>query len=83
MLYCLSYQRGFRGTIKDYPGADPLKDVEVLRKAMKGFGKCYRQNLNTLDVVLFEVSWKNFFNFLDIIAFILIKIFVIKYEWYL
>uniref|UniRef100_A0A8D3DMD6 Annexin n=1 Tax=Scophthalmus maximus TaxID=52904 RepID=A0A8D3DMD6_SCOMX len=29
---------GFRGTIKDYPGADPLKDVEVLRKAMKGFG---------------------------------------------
>uniref|UniRef100_A0AAQ5X0Q6 Annexin n=2 Tax=Amphiprion ocellaris TaxID=80972 RepID=A0AAQ5X0Q6_AMPOC len=30
--------RGFRGTIKDYPGADPLKDVEVLRKAMKGFG---------------------------------------------
>uniref|UniRef100_A0A3Q1CST2 Annexin n=1 Tax=Amphiprion ocellaris TaxID=80972 RepID=A0A3Q1CST2_AMPOC len=32
------YNRGFRGTIKDYPGADPLKDVEVLRKAMKGFG---------------------------------------------
>ncbi|XP_030626953.1 annexin A11a isoform X2 [Chanos chanos] len=30
--------RGFRGTIQDYPGADPLKDVEVLRKAMKGFG---------------------------------------------
>uniref|UniRef100_A0A8C6VXW8 Annexin n=1 Tax=Nothobranchius furzeri TaxID=105023 RepID=A0A8C6VXW8_NOTFU len=30
--------RGFRGTIVDYPGADPLKDVEVLRKAMKGFG---------------------------------------------
>ncbi|XP_059215522.1 annexin A11a isoform X1 [Centropristis striata] len=30
--------RGFRGTIKDYPGADQLKDVEVLRKAMKGFG---------------------------------------------
>uniref|UniRef100_A0A1A8NV98 Annexin n=2 Tax=Nothobranchius rachovii TaxID=451742 RepID=A0A1A8NV98_9TELE len=30
--------RGFRGTIMDYPGADPLKDVEVLRKAMKGFG---------------------------------------------
>uniref|UniRef100_A0A3B5MD44 Annexin A11a n=1 Tax=Xiphophorus couchianus TaxID=32473 RepID=A0A3B5MD44_9TELE len=28
----------FRGTIKDFPGADPLKDVEVLRKAMKGFG---------------------------------------------
>ncbi|XP_041645636.1 annexin A11a isoform X2 [Cheilinus undulatus] len=30
--------RGFRGTIKDYPGADPLRDAEVLRKAMKGFG---------------------------------------------
>ncbi|KAJ8013810.1 hypothetical protein DPEC_G00033650 [Dallia pectoralis] len=30
--------RGFRGTIMDFPGADPLKDVEVLRKAMKGFG---------------------------------------------
>ncbi|XP_039477787.1 annexin A11a isoform X2 [Oreochromis aureus] len=30
--------RGFRGTIKDFPGADPLKDAEVLRKAMKGFG---------------------------------------------
>ncbi|XP_068996036.1 annexin A11a isoform X1 [Embiotoca jacksoni] len=30
--------RGFRGTIKDFPGADQLKDVEVLRKAMKGFG---------------------------------------------
>ncbi|MCI4384665.1 hypothetical protein PGIGA_G00041240 [Pangasianodon gigas] len=30
--------RGFRGTIKDAPGADPLRDVEVLRKAMKGFG---------------------------------------------
>uniref|UniRef100_A0A4W6EX65 Annexin n=1 Tax=Lates calcarifer TaxID=8187 RepID=A0A4W6EX65_LATCA len=27
-----------RGSIKDYPGADPLRDVEVLRKAMKGFG---------------------------------------------
>uniref|UniRef100_A0A8C7UHY0 Annexin n=1 Tax=Oncorhynchus mykiss TaxID=8022 RepID=A0A8C7UHY0_ONCMY len=34
----LFLQRGFRGTIKDYPGADPLRDVEVLRKAMKGFG---------------------------------------------
>lgn len=33
-------QRGFRGTIVDFPGADPLKDVEVLRKAMKGFGEC-------------------------------------------
>uniref|UniRef100_A0A8C9XS17 Annexin n=1 Tax=Sander lucioperca TaxID=283035 RepID=A0A8C9XS17_SANLU len=30
--------RGFRGTITDFPGADPLRDVEVLRKAMKGFG---------------------------------------------
>uniref|UniRef100_A0AAQ4PU87 Annexin n=1 Tax=Gasterosteus aculeatus aculeatus TaxID=481459 RepID=A0AAQ4PU87_GASAC len=29
---------GYRGTIKDFPGADQLKDVEVLRKAMKGFG---------------------------------------------
>ncbi|KAG2462089.1 ANX11 protein, partial [Polypterus senegalus] len=27
-----------RGTIHDFPGADPLKDAEVLRKAMKGFG---------------------------------------------
>ncbi|XP_077468833.1 annexin A11-like isoform X2 [Stigmatopora argus] len=26
---------GFRGTIKDFPGADPLKDVEVLRNAIK------------------------------------------------
>uniref|UniRef100_A0A3Q1FSL2 Annexin n=1 Tax=Acanthochromis polyacanthus TaxID=80966 RepID=A0A3Q1FSL2_9TELE len=31
-------QRGYRGSIKDFPGADPLRDVEVLRKAMKGFG---------------------------------------------
>lgn len=38
----LLFQRGFRGTIRDFPGADPLKDVEVLRKAMKGFGKCYK-----------------------------------------
>uniref|UniRef100_A0A3B5LJ47 Annexin n=1 Tax=Xiphophorus couchianus TaxID=32473 RepID=A0A3B5LJ47_9TELE len=29
---------GYRGSIKDFPGADPLKDVEVLRKAMKGIG---------------------------------------------
>ncbi|PWA21701.1 hypothetical protein CCH79_00003115 [Gambusia affinis] len=28
----------FLGSIKDFPGADPLKDVEVLRKAMKGIG---------------------------------------------
>uniref|UniRef100_A0A3Q3MLI3 Annexin n=1 Tax=Mastacembelus armatus TaxID=205130 RepID=A0A3Q3MLI3_9TELE len=32
------FKKGFRGTIKDFPGADPLRDVEVLRKAMKGFG---------------------------------------------
>uniref|UniRef100_A0A8C9T0U4 Annexin n=1 Tax=Scleropages formosus TaxID=113540 RepID=A0A8C9T0U4_SCLFO len=31
-------ERGYRGSIQDFPGADPLKDVEVLRKAMKGFG---------------------------------------------
>lgn len=30
--------RGYRGSIQDFPGADPLRDVEVLRKAMKGFG---------------------------------------------
>ncbi|XP_062382945.1 annexin A4-like [Sardina pilchardus] len=30
--------RGYRGSIEDFPGADPLRDVEVLRKAMKGFG---------------------------------------------
>lgn len=30
--------RGYRGSMKDFPGADPLRDVEVLRKAMKGFG---------------------------------------------
>uniref|UniRef100_A0A8C1VJQ3 Annexin n=1 Tax=Cyprinus carpio TaxID=7962 RepID=A0A8C1VJQ3_CYPCA len=30
--------KGYRGSIKDLPGADPLRDVEVLRKAMKGFG---------------------------------------------
>ncbi|XP_051769617.1 annexin A11b [Ctenopharyngodon idella] len=30
--------KGYRGTMKDCPGADPLRDVEVLRKAMKGFG---------------------------------------------
>ncbi|XP_060795114.1 annexin A4-like [Neoarius graeffei] len=33
-----AFKQGFRGTIKDAPGADPLRDVEVLRKAMKGFG---------------------------------------------
>uniref|UniRef100_A0A672PHL6 Annexin n=1 Tax=Sinocyclocheilus grahami TaxID=75366 RepID=A0A672PHL6_SINGR len=36
-LVCFSF-KGYRGTIKDFPGADPLRDVEVLRKAMKGFG---------------------------------------------
>ncbi|XP_067285190.1 annexin A11b [Pseudorasbora parva] len=30
--------KGYRGSMKDFPGADPLKDVEVLRKAMKGIG---------------------------------------------
>uniref|UniRef100_A0A667YBY7 Annexin n=1 Tax=Myripristis murdjan TaxID=586833 RepID=A0A667YBY7_9TELE len=34
----MTKQKGYRGSIKDYPGADPLRDVEVLRKAMKGFG---------------------------------------------
>ena len=37
-VFCLE-QKGFRGSIKDFPGADPLRDVEVLRKAMKGFGQ--------------------------------------------
>uniref|UniRef100_A0A8C2ZFP7 Annexin n=1 Tax=Cyclopterus lumpus TaxID=8103 RepID=A0A8C2ZFP7_CYCLU len=32
------YIKGYRGSLKDFPGADPLRDVEVLRKAMKGFG---------------------------------------------
>ncbi|KAJ3610602.1 hypothetical protein NHX12_022694 [Muraenolepis orangiensis] len=31
-------KKGFRGSLKDFPGADPLRDAEVLRKAMKGFG---------------------------------------------
>ncbi|KAF3853694.1 hypothetical protein F7725_014382 [Dissostichus mawsoni] len=30
--------KGYRGSLKDFQGADPLRDVEVLRKAMKGFG---------------------------------------------
>ncbi|XP_060781794.1 annexin A11a isoform X2 [Neoarius graeffei] len=40
--------RGFRGTITDFPGADPLKDVEVLRKAMKGFGTDEQAIINLL-----------------------------------
>uniref|UniRef100_A0A665X918 Annexin n=1 Tax=Echeneis naucrates TaxID=173247 RepID=A0A665X918_ECHNA len=37
-IISLSLKKGYRGSIKDFPGADPLRDVEVLRKAMKGFG---------------------------------------------
>ncbi|KAI5606770.1 annexin A8-like protein 1 isoform 2, partial [Silurus asotus] len=36
------------GYPQDFPGADPLKDVEVLRKAMKGFGTDEQAIINLL-----------------------------------